>query len=220
MTAKNNKQLVKLPLEKQQGLEAWEDKIKSGEAKKEVLDMLKHGSSNMHPDSKLENLIKNIVPKVNILNQKLDKEEIDYFSNALFDYGIDNDASVFHFTDEDTRGMIINLRRELIKEYACKTYGEKALVDLAVNAYARNLNYSKRLFNSIKMNQTTALLNGFFAIMSKEIDRANRHFITALETLKRFKQPELKVNVKTTNAFISQNQQINSIKEDQKKKTV
>ena len=46
-------------------------------------------------------------------------------------------------------------------------------------------------------------------MISKELDRANRQFITALTTLKQIKAPSLEINVKTKAAFVAQNQQLN-----------
>jgi len=46
--------------------------------------------------------------------------------------------------------------------------------------------------------------------MSKEVDRANRHFLSALQTLKEIKQPELKVNIKTNAAFFGEKQEFNN----------
>jgi len=66
------------------------------------------------------------------------------------------------------------------------------------------------LVNTATTGRTTKEINNFLSIMSKDVDRANRHFITALETLKQFKQPQLKVNVKTKNAFIAEKQQFNN----------
>lgn len=55
---------------------------------------------------------------------------------------------------------------------------------------------------------------GYYSILSKELDRANRHFLSAYQTLIYLKQPPLKVQVKTTNAFIAQAQQFNANKEE------
>jgi hypothetical protein len=46
--------------------------------------------------------------------------------------------------------------------------------------------------------------------MGKELDRAERHFFTALNTLKQIKSPMLEMNIHAKTAFIAQNQQINA----------
>ena len=198
-----------LTVSQQKELEEWQEKLKNGEALKEAKKIVCNSEDFViSPEYKLRKVAKNIIPKFMIKNEKLTKEELEQLSQSAFDYGIENHTATMESIEERYRGMIFNLRRELVKEYNCQTYGEKALVDMAVSAYARNLSYTKRLINTIAMGHTNPGLNCFMSVMSKEIDRANRHFLTALETLKQFKQPELNFNIKTKNAFIAQNQNL------------
>jgi hypothetical protein len=48
-----------------------------------------------------------------------------------------------------------------------------------------------------------------YSVMSKELDRANRQFITALTTLKQMKAPSIEINVTAKTAFVAENQQFN-----------
>ena len=57
---------------------------------------------------------------------------------------------------------------------------------------------------------TSNALNGLYAVISTELDRANRHFVTALATLRQIKSPTLEVNVRAQTAIIGQNLQLNS----------
>ena len=54
-------------------------------------------------------------------------------------------------------------------------------------------------------------LNNYYNFLSKEIDRAQRQYITGLQTLKQLKSPSLPVTIKTTTAYIAENQQVNSV---------
>lgn len=108
------------------------------------------------------------------------------------------------------RGFSLALKKELEKEFDCKTPSEKALVDQAVNSHIRKLEYSK-LMNGYRepewlSHERVALLSFY----SKEIDRAHRQFLSAIEILKAIKQPALKVNVRAQNAFVAENQQLNN----------
>jgi hypothetical protein len=110
------------------------------------------------------------------------------------------------------RGLANELTSQLIKEYKCETHSEKALASLSANAYLRIIDNSKRLNNelggpgtSISENKTKYLI-----MLSKQIDRAHRQFISSLTTLKQIKSPTIEMNIRTKNAFIAQNQQINS----------
>jgi hypothetical protein len=213
MSKKKTKQLS---TSKKKELEEWDKKIRSGKARGITKDrLLKYGYTDCDPRHTLDKLSKEVIPKIDIegkTTKDLSEKELELLSQFNIDYGIENNLSMVESVEARYRGLIINLRRELIKEYNCKSYGEKALIDMMVGAYARNLSLTKRLINSSGKDYTTALLNNYISAMSKEVDRANRHFITALETLRQMKQPELKVNIKSKNAFIAQNQQFNNSK--------
>ncbi|MDD2890862.1 MAG: hypothetical protein PHE49_09545 [bacterium] len=204
-------QSKELTVDQRQKLEDWQKKIKNGEAIKEAKNlMLEIGKAECDPDYNLNKIAEKIIPALRIKNEEISDEDRVMIRQAVTDLGFENDLSIMESVEDRYRGMMINLRRELIKEYDCKSYGEKALVDMAVSAYARNFTFNKRLLFLDKIKTADNEINGFITALGKEIDRANRHFITALEVLRQFKQPELKVNVKTNNAFISQNQQFNN----------
>lgn len=207
----------KLTITQKKELAEWDKKLKDGTALDEVKKMVLSVDHSLSPKYCLMQIASDIMPKIRITNKKLSKEEIEKISQSVIDYGIENHTSIIGAIEKQYRGLAFNLRKNIIEEYNCQTYSEKALVDMIVNAYARNLSLSRMLVNTATTGHTTPGLNQFMVIMSKEIDRANRHFLTALETLKHFKQPELKVNVKTKNAFIGQNQQFNTNQNDNHK---
>lgn len=121
----------------------------------------------------------------------------------------ENDHSLVETVDERYRGMTIQLRRQLIKDFNCTTYAEKVLVDAIVSGYMRNLKCARTFNGTVGQGSTTAVLNGFLAIISKEMDRANRHMLVAYQTLVNLKKPPINVQVKAQNAFVAQNQQLN-----------
>ena len=96
--------------------------------------------------------------------------------------------------------------QDLEKEFKCKSPSDKALVDLIANSYVRKLSYSRKL-------ETTKPCTGkdydrYREFLSKEVDRAHRQFLSALEMLRAIKQPKL--NLRVTNAFLAHQQQINT----------
>lgn len=118
-------------------------------------------------------------------------------------------------TKDEYRSFSIELASQLISEYDCKTASEKALAQLTAQAHVRALQYARSFNNAVAIGDATPNLNTFFAIMSKEIDRANRQFITGLTTLKQIKNPVIAVTLKTHAAFIAQNQQFNAGAKDE-----
>jgi len=77
-------------------------------------------------------------------------------------------------------------------------------------ANERVLECSKWLNRCISTGRIDPHMNQHISILSKELDRASRHFTTLLLTLRQLKSPPFQVNVKTKTAFVAQNQQINA----------
>jgi len=200
-----------LVVSKEQRMEKWKERMKdNSEAIKEGRNFLNFAKSAYDPEETLKKIARELRPKYDIGGGKVSEEDAKIISKSLYDYGIEGSYSVVEIASERYQGMMANLKKEIVKEFDCQKYSELALVDILVNAYARNLMYSKKLLNTACMGHTTPGLNNFMAIMSKEVDRANRTFFSALEILKAIKQPGLKVNIKTNTAFVSQNQQFNN----------
>ncbi|MDX9964258.1 hypothetical protein [Desulfobacter postgatei] len=136
------------------------------------------------------------------------EEAIKIMSDLSLALSIETGFMLMKSVDKQYNSLALQIRRDLQEEFACKTASEKMLVDLAVNSFIRNLCYSD------KMGQTQEYIgneyNNYRNYFSKEIDRAHRQFISAIETLKFIKQPSMKVNIKTNNAFVGENQQFNN----------
>jgi hypothetical protein len=117
--------------------------------------------------------------------------------------------SSVHKDDDVSYGTTAyDLTEELKAEYSCVKPSEVILCQLAANAYVRIMRYSHLL---MAIGGTiTHLHNQYYSILSKDIDRAERQYHIAINSLKSLRQPEIKVSIKTNNAFIAQNQQLNS----------
>jgi hypothetical protein len=158
-------------------------------------------------DEKIRKLGEEILP-ANIAgkcsNEKVG-EELGHISRAL---SLDSGHTLLESISENYQGLAFQMKQDLHREFDCKMASEKALVDLAVSSYISKLHYTKLL----RLNQTNSSGDhtGYRNSASREIDRAHRQFISAIETLKIMKQPALKVNVKTNNAFIGEKQQFNN----------
>lgn len=131
------------------------------------------------------------------------------------------------------RTLAINLFKSLQQEYNCKTAGEKVLTELATINYIRFLDLNERIQSSLatitaqayrhdtcispkdpfyrgnpnrSACQRTTLELKLVAILSKSADQANKAYLSALHSLNYFKQPPLKINIKTQNNIVGQNQ--------------
>lgn len=166
----------------------------------------------------LKNFSIKYLPKIQKGNLSNDEEkeltkEVIEISQAL---GVETGFAIMNSVGDKYYGLAKEIKRNLQKEFNCRSYSEKMLVDLAIGSYISKLNYTSLL----RQNQTSAGsdYNGYRNFVSKEIDRAHRQFISVIETLKFMKQPSMKVNIKTNNAFVGENQQFNNnVKNDDTK---
>ena len=110
----------------------------------------------------------------------------------------------------------IDLMRNIQKEYNCQTPSEKATAELVTSNYIRTLEIQRRINSYLDLGTITDTGVRFLAIMSQELDRANRHYLSSLEALKSMKQPQLGVNIRANTAVIGQNQvvQANNLPND------
>jgi len=110
---------------------------------------------------------------------------------------------------KEYQDLAVRLTHDLIAEYDCKTPTEMSLARMAAIAYAKSFDYSEELRNSRELDWLSPAKNGYFSMIGKEVDRANRQFMSAIMALKQIKAPSIEVNVTAKTAFIAQNQQLN-----------
>ncbi|MCX6734314.1 MAG: hypothetical protein NTZ25_00185 [Candidatus Peregrinibacteria bacterium] len=203
---------------KQKELEEWDKKLRSGEALEIVKkDFLRANKLTCDPDVYVRKFAEILYPKYIINHEdgtKMTEAEKAIQLEAVMSFGVENDASIVDSIEDNNRGMAIKIRRELIKEHSCETYSEKMMVDMIVSSYMRNITAARKLKNALNRDTTSDILNKFTSVLSQEIDRAQRHFLTSLTSLKQIKSPNLSVNVKTNNAFFGQNQQVNTAEDN------
>ena len=114
--------------------------------------------------------------------------------------------------------LLISFARQLIEEYKCVGPSEKAMAEVAAAAYVRILQYSE-VFSTVKNGQSiTNEKNGFYNNISKELDRAHRHFESAISMLKQMKVPTMNLKVHSKNTFIADKQQFNNLQENNESK--
>jgi len=155
-------------------------------------------------------------------NSKNKEETIEHvyvkIAEAQSIVSLDTHHSLARSLLKELRPLAIEFSNQLIVEYDCKTASEKALAEIAVAAYIRILQFTEIMTRQARNEQCSPTLNEFYKSASQELDRANRHFLTAITTLKQMKSPVITVQVKATTAFIAQNQQINAIARDETKR--
>lgn len=111
---------------------------------------------------------------------------------------------------EHNKTFVIDYSRKLQEEFQCKAVAEKSLCELTAINYVRSLEVQRKINNLLNQNGLTKLDVQYLAILSKELDRAQRHYLSGLQTLRTFKQPVLQLNVRANTAVVGQNQLVQS----------
>ena len=106
--------------------------------------------------------------------------------------------------------LVVEMADMLIKEYECEGASERALAELAAGAYVRVIDYSRAMSVILDTDWISNEKNGHHKILSNEIDRANRHYVSAITALRQLKSPAMEVTVKAKTAFVANNQQVNA----------
>ncbi len=107
---------------------------------------------------------------------------------------------------EKYRSFCIDFSRNLQKEYQCETPSEKATAELVAVNFIRTLEIQNKINSYLAQGNITDMGVKYLAVLSKELDRANRHYLNSLQTLKMIKLPALEVNIRTQTAVVGQNQ--------------
>jgi hypothetical protein len=166
-------------------------------------------------ETELKDFAEDIFPKLLHGNKKEKKEGQDKFNEKALGLmrilEVDTHVGLMESFNPTYRGLVHEMSKQIAKEYGVVTCAEKAITEVAVNAFVRVIDNSRRLNNCLEGGEfITSERTNYLAMLSKQIDRANRQFVSALVTLKQLKTPALEMNIKTKNAFVAQNQQINA----------
>lgn len=175
--------------------------------------------AKIHTEHEPRNIFKRINEKLPKMIRKdgytaipQDKDSQKLFGDAMMILGLDNHQALICATKENFRSLAIEFANNLFKEYDCKTPSEKSLSQVVVNSYIKLMESSMRFTLSADSGEyITENRTKYLAMLGKEMDRANRQFISALSLLKQIKSPEIRVNVRANTAFIAQNQQLNNL---------
>lgn len=100
--------------------------------------------------------------------------------------------------------LSIKMTDSIIAEYSCSTTLEKSLVEIIVSSFCRSL-YLSTLLSNILNRESVPVEQNFvnhYNFIGKELDRANREYLTALTALQQLKSPRLNVNLKADTAIV------------------
>lgn len=127
-------------------------------------------------------------------------------AKAMTIHEFSNGALMSVAVSDQYRTLAIHMMRELQKEFDCTRTDEKATAELAVVNYIRTLDIQRRMNGYLEKGSITDMGVRYLGVMSKDLDRANRQYLSAIYALKTSKQTPFVLNVKTDTAILGQNQ--------------
>lgn len=192
-----------------------EKKVEKKLSREEAKDMVMKSAIVIGDiDNTLDQLTE-LLPKWKDVDLKKDpkaKEEFDKKVSATM-YGFESETHValMESFNERFRGSAKVICKQFIKDLDCKNDFEKLLAESATMAFMRYMDASRRLNNCFDVdNLITPNKTAYMAMLSKERDRAHRQYLSTIATIKQLKSPTIEMNIRTKNAFVAQNQQINA----------
>jgi len=111
--------------------------------------------------------------------------------------------------EEDERNCIMEFSEDIAKEYDCKTSMELSLCETIASSYYSMIKWSQKIQWMYSIEFLSNEKNGYYSMISKEVEKQSRLYMTAIMTLRTLKSPSTKVSIKAKNAFIWENQQFN-----------
>jgi len=193
-----------------------------------TLEQLKAYVGQFKTSDDPENVLKEVVRELEFKHDlKNSPNTIDYQAMSLHEFT--NGILMSEAIPQRYTTFAIEMLRQLIQDYACKTTAEKSLAEVVTINFVRILDiqeqmqismnfqrvrgkhdqpiandpFSKETCNACKISEISLKLMG---VLSKELDRANRHYLSSIQTLRMMKQSSMQVNIKTNTEVIGQNQ--------------
>ncbi|MBI2414373.1 hypothetical protein HYV31_00805 [candidate division WWE3 bacterium] len=142
------------------------------------------------------------------------------YNDAVYAYSLDNHVAITGSVTKTYRPLVVGMTEQLMAEFDCKAPHEKALAELIASSYARYIQFTSFFNNAQNIDYLSTEKTNYYTMFSKEADKAHRQFTNALMTLKQIKTPVPTVNVMAKNAFVAQNQQLNTFGNEKQKEIV
>lgn len=165
-------------------------------------------------DEKIDNYL--------VKKHKMSDEEKNNIGQELLQMnGLKNGYWISRISYSQNISSLSKMKKEFIEENECKSSIELMLADKIVANYWRVMKYEQVFNRFIENDEGKMSFNQLTVNIFKEINRgleiAHRQLDNNIILFKELKQPNLKLTVKTDNAYFAENQQvINNTKNSEK----
>ena len=180
------------------------------------LDKLKkfnQGFGGAHPDHVIDVAV-DIERK---LKTRQDKEYSDKELESIFRAICLDEFNIGFLLDQavpsHAGAFAVYLSHQLQNQYQCTTTSKKSLAELAALNYCRVFSIQRLINKFLDKVSVTDLGIKHLSIMSKELDRAQRHYLTSIQALEIGLQPAIKLSIRTQTANIASQQAIQQVGE-------
>jgi len=126
-----------------------------------------------------------------------------YKAMTLFEF--DKGVLLLNATSKLHGVFALEFSKNLQTEYGCSTPSEKSIAEIVSLNFVRILEIQRRIKDTLGSIKTRYDVQ-YLAVLSKELDRAERHYLASLQALKMLKSPSFEVDIKTNTAVVGQNQ--------------
>lgn len=138
------------------------------------------------------------------------QEICDEYQKVSVILGLDTHVPVAEAFPEEYRTFVVNIARDIEKEYSCKSSIEKILAEAIALSQVRIIVLTKTFNNYLLDGSINKEKTAYYNLIGKELDRAHRQLSNDILTLKQIKAPNIPFKVTAKTAFFAQNQQINN----------
>ena len=94
---------------------------------------------------------------------------------ALTLHEFDHGVLLIECFKSELKTFVVDLSKQIQREYDCTTASQKATAELAASSYARTLQAQMMITRYLNIGTYTDLGVQYLHFLSKELDRANRH---------------------------------------------
>lgn len=197
---------------KKTNTKALAKKYSLDDAKRILLDIFQESSDS---ENIIRDIADNILPKI-LSGTKKESDEakrtlLAKSDEAIMLMGLTTHYPLLDMVDRRYAALLLSLTQQIEKDFNCSTAVEKTLAEDIAVAHIKVIDQSRRLNDWLNYSENSdgVIKASHLEALSRQIDRANRQLLSSFSVLRQIKHPQLEINIR--NAFIAQNQQINSI---------
>lgn len=129
-------------------------------------------------------------------------------SLAMSLYEFDNAGLLVTGVSEEYRTFVNDFSKKLQLENDCQKESEKSLAHITALNFVRIMQIQSRIKAYLSKGSVTDTGVQYLNVMSKELDRAERHYITSLNELRSIHVPKLNMSINTNTAVVGSNQMV------------